>query len=515
MSPKFKKPQEMSQYEISDLICIYYAKMNKDDYPEYKNYPSDLHLLSDVFGRKYKGYTNQKDTFDAFFENGRKGWYQRTLRQQGPHFEKSYKLYKDIPVSELKPIVDEAREYLISVLEKRGTNDQFDVYLSDFIDNHLDDAIKHENEMEKIRQQFLTLFPKDKIMEMKLSDYAIGTKGENKNWDKTFCYFLETRLKPLGSILGATSLKFGVYWEKANHKYVFAKGYIKDRTEDEAFTEIKKEIASLIKLGAEKDFKKIQENSISPMFKSKILVTYYPEQYLNIYDKDDIDSILSKLNIPFSVKLPLEEEKQLLLDFKNSDERMKPWSNYVYSCFLFKYFRTVTAKDNTTEKTITLMVFSIVGKHQKKKSVSNHEPDYRKAYEAKVAVGLSGEKMVEKYEKERLKHLKCKKWKDVEIISTKNPHAGYDVESFESDDKPLHIEVKTTSKASINLMDFYLTDNEYQEFLKDPYHVIYYLCGIKTNNVKLFRITRDNFKNVEPEPVLYKVSLDIESKEVK
>ena len=34
------------------------------------------------------------------------------------------------------------------------------------------------------------------------------------------------------------------------------------------------------------------------------------------------------------------------------------------------------------------MDFSILGKHQSKKSSSNKEPDYRKAYEAKVAVGI-------------------------------------------------------------------------------------------------------------------------------
>ena len=194
---------------------------------------------------------------------------------------------------------------------------------------------------------------------------------------------------------------------------------------------------------------------------------------------------------------------------------MKTWSNYVFSCFLFKYFRTVTINENPNEKTITLMDFSILGKHQTKKSNSTHEPDYRKAYEAKVAVGVSGEKMVEKYEKERLKKAKCKYWKDVEIISTKDPHAGYDVSSFDTNGNPLHIEVKTTSKATINIMDFYLTDNEYQKFLTDPSHRIYYLCGIKGNNVKLYVISKANFESVEPEPVLYKVSLDIDSKEVK
>ena len=41
------------------------------------------------------------------------------------------------------------------------------------------------------------------------------------------------------------------------------------------------------------------------------------------------------------------------------------------------------------------------------------------------------------------------------------------------------------------------------------------VCGINSNNVKLYVISKDNFKSVEPEPVLYKVSLDIDSKEVK
>ena len=319
MSTNSKKPFEMSQYEISDLICIYYAKMAKDVYEEYKNYPSDLRLLSEVYGRKYKGYTNQKDAFDAYFDNGRKGRYQRTLRQQDPHFEESFNLYKNVSISDMKPIVDGAREYLKSLLEKRETSDQFDICISDFLENEFENRVKHETEMENKRKAFLELFPYDSISKIKVEDYAIGTKGDNENWDKTFCYQLETVLKPLGSILGATSLKFGVYWDKKNYKYVYAKKYLEKRTEEQAFEIIKTEISKLLECGKNKDFKKIMNINISPMFKSKILVTYYPELYLNIFDKDDVDSILLKLNIPFSMDLSLEEEKQILLDFKNKD----------------------------------------------------------------------------------------------------------------------------------------------------------------------------------------------------
>lgn len=505
----------MTQYEITDLICIYYAKMTDGIHKEYRNYPSDFRLLADVYGKKYKGYTNRKDIFDAFFDNGRKGWYQRTLREQGLHFEESYNLYKDTSISDLKSMVDEARTYLVSLLEQRETGDQFDSNIDDFLNNDFEDCVRLEKDMEKRRETFLDFFPPEHIKEIQLEKYAIGTKGTNVDWNQTFCYQLETVLKPLGSMRGSNALKFGIYWDKEKHQYIVAKKFLQDRTIEQAFDFIKTEIDSLIKSGKNKNFQEIDKNTLSPMFKSKILVTYYPDLYLNIYDKDDVESILFRLNIPFSTNLPLEKEKQKLLDFKNRDERMQTWSNYVFACFLLRYYRPQIISKNSATKTITRMDFSIVGKHETKRAETGRDPDYRKAYEAKVAVGISGEKMVESYEKERLRKAKFQNWNDVKIISTENPRAGYDVESFdEVSGHPLHIEVKTTSKTTINVMDFYLTDNEYQKFLSDPHHVIYYLCGIKNENVKLYIITKRDFAQVEPEPVLYRVNLNIESKEM-
>jgi len=295
----------LTRFQLTDIVCIYFAKMKKHD-GNYRDYPATFKLFSEYYGMKYKGFTNQKDVFDAYFDNGRKGWYQRPLRQQGPHFVESYNKYKDISFAEMKKDVD--------------------------------DIIQ----------------------------------------------FIESEVK--------------------------------------------------------------QGNTYIPV----------------IADVDE----------------------------KNK-HRFHSYDNYL----------------------LEEMKYKIIGKHNREHSLNNRITDYKKVYDLKVSIGEAGEHIVESFEKDRLTNYERKDLADkVKIISNEQQHAGYDVESFTSKGKPLHIEVKSTSKKSIKIMDFYLTDNEYQKFETDPNHVIYYLSGIHSAYVSLFILTKTMLANIEPTPILYKVELDIEKK---
>jgi len=62
-------------------------------------------------------------------------------------------------------------------------------------------------EMLSLREEFNQRFPKEKIVEMTLEEYVLGTE----NFRDSFCYWLEWKTRDLGSIKGGSSSKFGVW----------------------------------------------------------------------------------------------------------------------------------------------------------------------------------------------------------------------------------------------------------------------------------------------------------------
>lgn len=72
-------------------------------------------------------------------------------------------------------------------------------------------------EREKLRSSFVSDFPIDEILEMKLDDYVAGKHDPISNQvdRSTFCYRLERGLSGLGGISGVVAQKFGIYF---NHK---------------------------------------------------------------------------------------------------------------------------------------------------------------------------------------------------------------------------------------------------------------------------------------------------------
>jgi 5-methylcytosine-specific restriction endonuclease McrBC GTP-binding regulatory subunit McrB len=61
------------------------------------------------------------------------------------------------------------------------------------------------NDRRKLNQDFLQVFPLEQLPDMTLEQYT------NLERDNSFCYWVESRTKTLGSIGGGSSYKFGVY----------------------------------------------------------------------------------------------------------------------------------------------------------------------------------------------------------------------------------------------------------------------------------------------------------------
>lgn len=116
---------------------------------------------------------------------------------------------------------------------------------------------------------------------MTLSDY-VGVHDKD-----TFCQWVETITRKLGSIKGMTSIKFGIYKRKKPEKkpknyqnddrYSWLKGY---NNRQEAYEDIKQDILNIIELSEKGKFKELDNIHLPDLFKWKVAFLYSNEKLI-------------------------------------------------------------------------------------------------------------------------------------------------------------------------------------------------------------------------------------------
>lgn len=96
---------ELSNEDKLAIVCLYYARLKSND-ERYKGYTSTLRTLAQKYGVKYKTLTNNKDLYDAQFDNGRAGWHQRPIEKQNKHLFDLYNKYKTVIIEELEKLAN-------------------------------------------------------------------------------------------------------------------------------------------------------------------------------------------------------------------------------------------------------------------------------------------------------------------------------------------------------------------------------------------------------------------------
>ena len=197
-----------------------------------------------------------------------------------------------------------------------------------------------------VRDEFVKYFNEEFIRHMKVEDYAIG-RGI-KDWH-VFSYGIERTFHDLGSIVGATSYKFGIFYSPGDKTYKWATRY--GETKTKAFNQIKRCIIDLLECGRREDLDGIANNMLSSMVKGKILSLYYPEQYLNIFSDAHLDVYLIKLGLDTEELLVSKPvyKRQRLVAFKNADPEMRFWSMDKFSNFLYEMFPMDAVEENPEE----------------------------------------------------------------------------------------------------------------------------------------------------------------------
>lgn len=374
---------------------------------------------------------------------------------------------------------------------------------------------------EKLRKEFVNKFTVDFIKnKMTIDDYVTGSGNK-----ESFCNYLESRLKSYGGIQGSTAIKFGIYKEKETQNLKVSKIWIDEgETVQEAFNKIKTAIIDLLEYGKNKDFVNIEKSKLSPMFKGKILSMYYPESYLCVFNEEHVDKFISALRITYdpSIVKTIEQKKELLKDYQNKHYFFKNYSSYFFMVFLYQpIFKEIILGLSNHNKEINHKEIELVNwKYiesilpSKKAKTTKRKADYIKAAVNKQNVGEYGENAILRFEKDRLKKMGRE---DLSLMVKKvsgidgDDSLGYDIQSFDVIDGKvidLNIEVKSTVNAH-PILEFYLTANEYEKYLSNENHKIYYLFDIY-GTPKLHIVDRKQLVKNYLQTVLYKVKIRVE-----
>ncbi|WP_273752779.1 MrcB family domain-containing protein [Leuconostoc mesenteroides] len=129
--------------------------------------------------------------------------------------------------------------------------------------------------------------------------------------------------------------------------------------------------------------------------------------------------------------------------------------------------------------------------------------DYDTLQKQNSMIGFLGEKIVLKYEKNRLNNDPDLSQRIEHVSQTKGDGLGYDILSFDNQGNEIFIEVKTTTQGKNT--PFYMSSNEVSFANKHPdnyflYRVYNFSNLVEMNNVEFFRINGSQMKNIDLQP---------------
>ncbi|MBE9468621.1 MAG: DUF3883 domain-containing protein [Bacteroidetes bacterium] len=405
-----------------------------------------------------------------------------------------------------------SKRALIKSKELKHSIEKFD------IQKQLDS--RHFVDFGLLQQAFVQDFTINRIKELTLDDYIEG-KGSHTS----FCYRIERQLDKIGNMRGSTAEVFVVYYGKkgegSESKYRFTKKLGQVANEYEALSNVKSEIIKLIKAGRTKDENAIHSNRLADLFKYKVLGTYYPSEYLNLYSHRHIDFFISELGLNPNGKRILDKQKVLLL-FKESDELMVKWTNFEFNSFLYTTFGRPPSNDEQEQSQGALpaiekvkpeiidLSIDEISKDNGIKGKGEAKPNYKEKADRNNRLGKRGENIVFNIEKEFFKQMGFPIEKLIHS-SRNDDRLGYDIQSLDIDGKIKYIEVKATQRQKGNA-NFIITENEKEKSENLDNYFIYVVFEANTTRPKIWRI-EEPFKKYKSklklQPINYRVEINV------
>lgn len=180
---------------------------------------------------------------------------------------------------------------------------------------------------EEERLSFISKFPIDKIEDLTIDEYVLGTD------ENSFCYWLEFK-NILFGIGGGNASKFGLYKAKDGNYYI---GYGKHKKQlsdselDVFFSNIKSNIITALKYTKNGEIEKIKmiDTPIWNMVLQKILSIYYPDKFITIGAFNVLVECAHDINIE-DVKLNAENLIQINYECKKTLDNLSEFKDWSY-----------------------------------------------------------------------------------------------------------------------------------------------------------------------------------------
>ena len=177
----------------------------------------------------------------------------------------------------------------------------------------------------KLKEDFLAYWPIERLELMTLEEYT------DTNRENSFCYWLEHITRDLGSIVGGSSYKFGIYKrtsqsevkEESNRttdgEYAWFKKY-GEESKEVAFKTVKTIIIKIAKAAQNNTLSVIDDIDLGNAYKWKIAFLYGDYNCLNMFKLDALRIIASNLKIEYNKKTQISYFHQAILKRKTDEE---------------------------------------------------------------------------------------------------------------------------------------------------------------------------------------------------
>lgn len=171
------------------------------------------------------------------------------------------------------------------------------------------------NELQNLRDEFLERWTPLAIENLTLEEYVgVGNKD-------TFCQWVETKTRMLGSIKGMTSIKFGIYERKDKNK--FPKKYKNDERYSwlssygddpkTAFERAQKDLCKIIYLSELGKFSEIDDIKLPDLFKWKIAFLYSNERLIPIFKREVLFKIAQHFGLKTNRRTRISEIQNIMI----------------------------------------------------------------------------------------------------------------------------------------------------------------------------------------------------------
>lgn len=204
---------------------------------------------------------------------------------------------------------------------------------------------------ERGRLAFVTKFPIDKISELSLDEYVLGTDKES------FCYWLEfkkieDKVIQFG-IGGGNASKFGLYKSKdGSYQIGFGdkKKVLNGKELEDCFSSIKNIITLAIKYVSENRVSEIKKMNVpfGNMILQKILSIYYPDKFITIGSSNVLIDFAKYINLQ---NIDLNPDNLIEINYEckkviDAIPEFKNWSYEKIGSFVWNYFDGENKKGN-------------------------------------------------------------------------------------------------------------------------------------------------------------------------